>query len=80
MDTTESTRRKLVPEINAVRGERQLLEDEHGQVWDTAELQKDFSVESFLAPYVMVREKATGRTGSMTFQHRPRYYFGFRAD
>ena len=41
------------------------------------ELTKEFEVLGFLAPFVMVRERSTGRKGSLLFQHWPRFYFDF---
>ena len=79
-DPTEHIRRDLVDAINAEPGSRPALEAEHGQVWDTSELQRDFSVKGFAAPFVIVTRKADGVVGSLMFQHRPRFYFGFRAD
>ena len=78
MDSTEAIRREMVGEINKDPGERELLEAEHGQVWDTKELQQDFSVDGFLAPFVLVTRKSDGVKGSLTFQHSPRYYFDFQ--
>ncbi len=60
-----------------VKEARTLLELEHGKIWDTNELQKDFNVESFLAPYVVVVRKHDGVKGSLLFQHSPRFYWGF---
>jgi hypothetical protein len=48
--------------------------------WDTAELQRDFEVEGFCAPFVVVRRKSDGVRGSLQFNHNPRVYFGFTAD
>ncbi len=56
------------------------LKQEYGKVWNTDELQEDFVVEAFLAPYVILTRKADGVTGSMRFTHRPRYYFDFKED
>jgi hypothetical protein len=39
MDETEDIRRQMVQEINSKAGERATLEERHGQVWDTKELQ-----------------------------------------
>jgi hypothetical protein len=64
-------------EINAAPGSREALEAQHGQVWDTQELGQDFTVEGFMAPYVVVRRKSDGQRGSLMFQHNPRFYFGF---
>ena len=74
-DPTENIRRKMVEEINADPGSREVLEEEHGQVWDTDELTRDFTVDGFMAPYVVVVNKLTGEKGTMVFQDYPRFYF-----
>jgi hypothetical protein len=79
-DPTESIRRQRVAEINAVPGSRQALEIQHGQVWDTAELQQDFDVLGFMAPYVVVRRCSDGVKGSLEFQHNPRFYFNWQPE
>jgi len=76
-DPTESIRRTLVAEINAAPGSREALEAEHGQVWTTSELQADFEVQGFGAPFVVVRRRSDGVRGSLMFQHNPRLYFSF---
>lgn len=82
-DHTEAIRRVLVGAINSEvesheeDSERERLEAKWGQVWNTKEVQEDFEVLGFLAPFVLVREKATGKKGTMMFQHRPRFYFNF---
>ncbi len=75
----EATRRAMCEVINAEPGSREYLETEHGQVWDTTELQQDFTVQGFAAPFVIVTHKATGQHGALMFQHRPRFYFCFQA-
>lgn len=77
-DLTEQARRQMVAELNALPVERKDLEAEFGQVWDTAELQRDFVVESFLAPFVICKSKKTGKPGTLMFQHSPRFYFRWR--
>lgn len=79
-DQTESARREMAAEINAAPGTRESLEAQHGQVWDPQQLAADFTVEGFMAPFVVVRRKVDGVRGSLTFQHDPRFYFGFIAD
>ena len=79
-DSTEDVRRQMVKEINAVEGSREFLESSHGQVWDTDELQADFEVQGFMAPFIGVRRKSDGSQGSMAFQHAPRFYFNFKED
>lgn len=57
--------------------EKSELQKLYGQVWDTAELQRDFRVKGFAAPHVVVERKADNQVGTLTFQHHPRYYFAF---
>jgi hypothetical protein len=64
-------------EARELARERRLLEGEHGQVWDTQELCRDFEVRSFLAPYVSVVRRSDGVRGLLRFQHLPRFYWGF---
>ena len=77
-DSTESIRREMVKEININPGSREALEKEHGQVWDTEQLQQDFKVNGFMAPFVAVIRKSDGVEGSLLFQHSPRFYFDFK--
>lgn len=79
-DPTEAIRQQQLEEINATPSEREALEAKHGQVWDTSELQEQFEVLGFMAPYCVVRRKSDGQKGSIMFQHSPRFYFSFAAD
>lgn len=80
-DPTEPARRVLVAAINSSPADRISLNEAYGQTWDTQELQRDFTVEEFRAPFVVVRRKADGVRGSMMFQHGPpRLYFGFKPE
>jgi hypothetical protein len=79
-DPTETIRRSMAQEINSTAGDRERLEAQHGQVWDTQQLQTDFDVQGFAAPLIVVRERSTGRMGSLFFQHSPRFYWGFTPD
>jgi len=51
-----------------------------GQEWDTSELQRDFEVLGFAAPFVVVRRKSDGVRGMLEFKHSPRVYFGFQPE
>jgi hypothetical protein len=79
-DETEPYRRQRLAEINAQPGSREALEAQHGQVWSTEELGRDFEVIGFMAPLVVVRRKSDGKKGSLEFQHSPRFYFNFIPD
>ena len=76
-DTTENVRRELTRELNAAPKGRAELEAQHGEVWNTDELQRDFEVKGFAAPFVVVVRKSDGVGGSLVFQHAPRFYFAF---
>lgn len=80
MDQTETVRRAQVQAINVEPGSREALEIKHGKVWDTDQLCEDFEVKGFLAPFVVVCRKSDGKTGTLMFQHSPRFYFSFQAD
>jgi hypothetical protein len=47
-----------------------------GRRWTIAELQADFEVLGFAAPFVVVRRRSDGKRGSLEFTHSPRVYFG----
>lgn len=79
-DPTESVRRERLAEINSDPDleSREALEAKYGQVWNTEELARDFTVTGFMAPLVVVRRKSDGVVGSLEFSHRPRFYFSFQ--
>lgn len=47
------------------------------KTWTTEELQIDYEVLGFQAPFVVVRRKSDGVKGSLQFDHSPRIYYGF---
>jgi hypothetical protein len=79
-DPTENIRRVEQAVINASAGPREEMEAKYGQVWDTQEMQAEFTVTGFAAPYVVVTKKDTGEKGSLQFAHSPRFYFNWKAD
>jgi len=79
-DPTEDIRREMVAQINSQAGSREYLESKHGQVWTTEELQQDFVVLGFQAPFVVVRQKSDGVRGSLLLQHAPRFFFGWQPE
>ena len=76
-DETETIRREMVATINADPGSRADLEAKHGQIWNTSELQDDFQVLGFMAPFVVARRRSDGVRGSLMFQNDPRFYYSF---
>jgi hypothetical protein len=80
IDSTETVRRNLAVKINSAPEERSALEKRHGRAWSASELDNDFEVLGFAAPFVVVRRETDNRLGSLLFQHHPRYYFAFKED
>jgi len=56
------------------------LAEKHADVMTTDEMRAKYEVLSFCAPCVVVRERATGKGGTLEFTHMPRFYFGWIAD
>jgi hypothetical protein len=77
-DGTEEIRMQMTHEINsnAAPGRKE-AEERYGKVWNTVELQQDFTVLGFAAPFCVVTRKSDGKKGSLEFQHNPRFYFNF---
>lgn len=77
MGTTENRRRQMVGQINSDPLSREELEALYGKgnIWNTNELSRDFTMHGFMAPLCVVTEKSSGRKGSVLFQHSPRFYF-----
>jgi hypothetical protein len=76
IDPTEPIRREMIEGGQAFRD----LAANAGRRWTTEELHREFTVEGFLAPFVVVTRKADGVKGSMEFTHSPRVYFNFVED
>jgi hypothetical protein len=72
-DPTEGARRSLVAELNAAG----VPASYEGPVWTTEEMTREFDVQGFMAPFVVVRRKSDGLRGTLTFTHSPRFYFDF---
>ena len=74
-DQSEDLRREMI-----AMNYPQAVSEKAQQRWNTLELQRDFTVQSFAAPFVIVTRKADGVRGSMMFTHSPREYFDFKPD
>lgn len=68
-DYSDTARRQLVNDVNAAGP------PEGVPRWTTEELQRDFEVEGFLAPFVVVRRRSDGARGTLLFTHAPRVYY-----
>ena len=83
IDETEDFRRARFAELNEATAKAQLRDEaeaRYGRVWTTDELQGEFDVLGFMAPYVVVRRRSDGKQGSLEFQHNPRFYFNWQED
>ena len=84
MDPTESFRREAVAQINSeVESndedlERARLEKLHGKVYNTQEVQAEFDIEGFIFTCYRTSQAKSKISGTMEFQHSPRFYFNFR--
>lgn len=79
MDTPEEgIRRQHQTFVNRAAADRATLERRHGTVWTLDELEAEFTVKQFQAPYVVVQRKSDGALGSVMFQHEPRLYFAWK--
>jgi hypothetical protein len=79
-DPTEQIRREQVAALNAQAAQRAELLKRYPKVWDTSEMQNEFTALGFMAPFVVVQRKSDGKKGSLEFQHSPRFYFNFVLD
>ena len=74
-DSTETIRREMLetnqPHVDLAHADKR---------YTTAEMSAEFTVHSFLAPFVIVTRKCDGVRGTMEFTHSPRFYFNFAAD
>ena len=83
-DPTESIRRVQQAQLNTEAAQavdpRAELSAKYGQLWDTSEMQKEFDVSSFMAPYVGVTRTRDGVKGTLMFSHSPRFYHSFQPE
>jgi hypothetical protein len=71
-DHTESLRREMIetnqPHVDLAHAESRMT---------TAEMSELYTVQGFMAPFVVVTRKSDGVKGSLEFTHSPRLYFNF---
>ena len=74
-DPTERLRRGMIasgaPERDLAKADKR---------WTTEEMSAEFTVQSFMAPFVFVTRRSDGTKGTMEFVHSPRVYFNFVED
>lgn len=76
-DPSELKRRILI-ESGLAHLEGDFAEANGDPTWNTQELQRDFEVHAFLAPFVTVTRKSDGVKGALQFRHAPRVYYDFQ--
>lgn len=79
-DETEQARRARQAEIELEAASIEELSQRYGTIWNTEAMRQEFEVLGFMAPFVVVKNRLTGKKGSLEFQHRPRFYFNFQED
>ncbi len=79
-DTTEIIRMELAKQLDGGSADREKLEKEFGQVWDTKELMLDFQIDGFAHPFVVVKRRTDNVVGTVVFQHSPRLFYSFTPD
>lgn len=77
-DETEEARRAML--ADPMLPVRAAVESAMGAIWDTQELQRDFEVLGFAAPFVIVKRRSDGAQGSLSFTSLPRVYFDWVPD
>ena len=77
---SDEFRMAMARDINRAELSKEVLESAHGQVWDTQQVQEEFQIHAFLAPFVQVTRRSDGARGALTFQHLPRFYFAFQQE
>jgi hypothetical protein len=73
MDEATDKRREML----ATGQPRKDEEADTGPKWTTQEMQEEFEVIGFAAPFVVVRRRSDGQKGTLEFTHMPRVYFGW---
>lgn len=75
-DPTEETRKILTEVTNALTDEQ--VSEISERTWSTEQLQEEFDVVGFAAPFVVAIRKSDGKKGSLQFRHHPRVYFAWK--
>jgi hypothetical protein len=58
---------------------KEALEAEYGPgAWNTSEVQKEFEIVSFCAPFCVAVRRSDGVKGTLAFRDSPRLYYAFR--
>ncbi len=73
------TKERVLEELKEVYPDvHQVIQDDAGECWTTDELEEDFEVLGFMAPFCVVRKRKTKEKGSLLFVHAPRVYYRWK--
>jgi hypothetical protein len=73
-------RMKMASIINNNPKTREELTKDFGNVYDCEDIHTAYEIIGFAAPFVYVQDIATGKKGTLMFQHHPRFYFSFEEE
>lgn len=57
----------------------QEIQEGGGECWTTDEVQDEFEIIGFMAPFCVAKRRETQEKGALTFVHRPRIYYSWRS-
>jgi hypothetical protein len=70
------TKERLLEELKETYPDvHQAIQEDGGECWTTDELQEEFEVLGFMAPFCVARRRETREKGALTFVHHPRLYY-----
>jgi len=72
-----SEKELLLEELKEVYPDVHQAIEEVGECWTTDEVQDEFEILGFMAPFVTVERRKTKEKGTLAFVHRPRVYYGW---
>ncbi len=55
----------------------QVIQDADGECWTTDEVQDEFEILGFMAPFCVAIRRETKEKGALAFVHAPRLYFSW---
>lgn len=77
---TDDVEVDLLRERSTAKAELALALVRGEETWDPETLGRDFAVQGFMAPFVMVKRRSDGAVGTLKFVHAPRIYFNWVED
>ena len=73
------TKEQLLEELKDTYPEvHQAIQEDEGKCWTTDEVQDEFEILGFIAPFCAAIRRETKEKGALTFVHQPRLYYHWR--